>query len=91
MVRLIKSHTIYSGNKQVDSRAQVKVFLLPDGTVRDAQILKKMGDPAYAEAARRAVMTTQKFPPLPKGKSFSNMREWTLSFCAREELKECKM
>lgn len=91
VVRLIKSNTIYSGNKQVDSRAQVKVFLLPDGSVRDAQILKRLGDPAYAEAARRAVITTQKFPPLPGGKSFSSMREWTLSFCAREELKECKM
>ncbi|SFN49606.1 TonB C terminal [Formivibrio citricus] len=91
VVRLIKSNTVYAGNKQTDSRAQVKVFLLPDGTVREAQVVKKSGDPAYAEAARRAVITTQKFPPLPGGKSFSSMREWTLTFCAREDIRECKL
>lgn len=91
VVQLIKSHTVYAGNKQVDSRALVKVFLLPDGTVREAQILRKTGDAAYAESARRAVIATHKFPPLPGGKTFSSMREWTLSFCAREDIRECKL
>jgi TonB family protein len=91
VVRLIKSHTVYAGDKRVDSRALVKVYLLPDGSVRDAQVLRRSGDPAYAEAARRAVITTQKFPQLPGGKSFSSMREWTLSFCAREDIRECKL
>lgn len=91
VTRLIKSNTIYAGNKQLDSRAQLKIYLLPDGTVREVQVLRRSGDPAWAEAAQRAVVSTQKFPPLPGGKSFSNMREWTVSFCARDDVKECKM
>lgn len=85
VVSLIKSNLVYAGSKPEGAKAKIKVFLLPDGTVRDAQLLKAVGDPAYAEAARRAVITTAKFPPRPGGKLFSGGdREWTLSFCAKE-------
>ncbi|MDR3409775.1 MAG: TonB family protein [Formivibrio sp.] len=85
VVRLIKSNLVYPDNKPDSAKAKIKVFLLPDGTIRDAQLLKSIGDPAYAEAARRAVMTTHTFPPQPGGKLFSgDMREWTLSFCAKD-------
>lgn len=91
VVRLIKSNLVYPDNKPDNAKAKIKVFLLPDGTIRDAQLLKSVGDPAYAEAARRAVMTTHTFPPQPGGKIFSgDMREWTLSFCAKENI-ECRI
>lgn len=90
VVRLIKSHLVYP-DRPDNPKAKIKVFLLPDGTIQDAQLVKSTGDPAYAEAARRAVMTTHTFPPQPGGKSFTgNMREWTLSFCAKET-NECRI
>ncbi len=89
--RLIKLNLHYPDNKPDNAKAKIKVFLLPDGTIRDAQLLKSVGDPAYAEAAKSAVMTTHTFPPQPGGKIFSgDMREWTLSFCARENV-ECRI
>ena len=85
VVSLIKSNLVYAGSKPEGAKAKIKVSLLPDGTIRDAQLLKAVGDPAYAEAARRAVITTAKFPARPGGKLFSGGdREWTLSFCAKE-------
>jgi len=91
VVRLIKSNLVYPDNKPDNAKAKIKVFLLPDGTIRDAQLLKSIGDPAYAEAAKRAVMTTHTFPPQPGGKIFSgDMREWTLSFCAKDS-GDCKI
>lgn len=91
VVRLIKSNLHYPDNKPDNAKAKIKVFLLPDGTIRDAQLLKSIGDPAYAEAAKSAVMTTHTFPPQPGGKIFSgDMREWTLSFCAKETV-ECRI
>lgn len=89
--RLIKSNLVYPDNRPDNPKAKIKVFLLPDGTIRDAQLVKSIGDPAYAEAARRAVITTHTFPPRPDGKGFSgDMREWTLSFCAKE-VNECRI
>lgn len=91
VIRLIKSNLVYPDNRPDNPKAKIKVFLLPDGTIRDAQLLQSVGDPAYAEAARRAVMTTRTFPPQPGGKIFSgDMREWTLSFCAKDR-GECKV
>lgn len=91
VVRLIKSNLVYPDNRPDNPKAKIKVFLLPDGTIRDAQLVKSIGDPAYAEAARRAVITTHTFPPRPDGKGFSgDMREWTLSFCAKE-VNECRI
>lgn len=91
VIRLIKANLVYSGNKAENAKARLKVFLLPDGTIREVQLLKALGDPAYAEAAKRAVITTHTFPPQPGGKPFSgNLREWTLNFCAREG-SECRI
>ena len=91
VVRLIKSNLVYPDNRPDNPKAKIKVFLLPDGTIRDAQLLQSVGDPAYAEAARRAVMTTRTFPPQPGNKMFSgDTREWTLSFCAKDR-GECKL
>jgi len=85
VVRLIKSNMVYPDNKPDNPKARIKVFLLPDGTIRDAQLLRAVGDPTYAEAARRAILTTRMFPPRPDGKSFTgDLREWNLSFCAKE-------
>lgn len=91
VVQLIKRHLIYPDKADNNAKAKVKVFLLPDGTINDAKLIKAVGDPKYAEAALNAVMTTQKFPPQPGGKIFSgDNREWTLSFCAKEG-SECKI
>lgn len=92
VVRLIKSNVVYPENKRESPKAKIRVFLLPDGSIQDAKVLKIMGDPAYAEATRRAVMTTQRFPVRPDGKAFSgDAREWVLSFCYDKNLRSCKI
>lgn len=91
VVRIIKSNLVYPENRKESPKVKIKVSLLPDGSIRDAQVVRVVGDPAYAEAAKRAVMTTQRFPPQPDGKPFSGeWREWILSFCAKENA-ECRI
>lgn len=87
--RLIKSNLVYPDNRPDNSKAKIRVLLLPDGTIRDALLLKSVGDPAYAEAARRAVMTTRTFPPRPDGKNFADLRQVELNFCAKETTTRC--
>jgi TonB family protein len=48
-----------------EKKPLVRVEILRDGTIRPPTIEKSSGDPAYDEAALRAVMEASPFPPLP--------------------------
>lgn len=82
--QIIKMNTIYSTNDGSNPSAVLKVFVLPDGTIRDVQIMSAVGDPAFAQARRQALLMMQKLPALPQGLKFSEMREWTIRTRLRE-------
>jgi colicin import membrane protein len=63
---LIRSHTIVSlndisGNPTVEFR----IDLLPDGSLRDVQVIKKSGVDAFDQAVRRAIDRSAPFPADP--------------------------
>ena len=65
-----------SGNPE----AVVRVTLLPTLEVRQVELVKSSGNPAYDQAVQNAVWQARTFPPLPKGASFAEFRSFTLNF-----------
>jgi colicin import membrane protein len=82
--KLIRDKTIYAGNGTSNPSAVLKIFVLPDGTIRDVQIVNTSGDPAFAIARQQALLMMQRLPPLPAGIRFSEQREWTVRTRLRE-------
>ncbi len=52
--------------------AEYKVTLLPDGSVMEAELVKSSGNPAYDDAAERAIYKAQPLP-LPKDAGLQKM------------------
>ncbi|WP_028450598.1 TonB C-terminal domain-containing protein [Chitinibacter tainanensis] len=81
LIQQIKSRTVYS--KGGNPTAEFRVIVLPDGSILEDQLqqLNATGDPAYAEATKRAILSMGRFPPLPDGQTFSGpLRTWTIKF-----------
>jgi colicin import membrane protein len=84
LTQLIRNKTIYADNGTGNPSAVLKIFVLPDGTIREVQIISTAGDPAFAAARKQAVLMMQRLPPLPAGMSFAEQREWTVRTRLRE-------
>jgi colicin import membrane protein len=80
----VRSKTIYSEVGSANPSAVLKIFVLPDGTIRDVQIVSFTGDIGFANARKQALLVLQRLPPLPPQMSFSQEREWTLRTRLRE-------
>lgn len=81
----IRDKTIYVEKGTDNPAAVLKIFVLPDGTIREVQIISATGDPAFAAARKQALLLMQRLPPLPAGTtSFSEQRVWTLQTRLRE-------
>lgn len=66
------------------AKAEFKVTLLPDGSVLDAKLVASSGNPAYDDAAERAIYKAQPLP-LPKEANLQQMfRVLRLSIKPRE-------
>jgi colicin import membrane protein len=81
LIQQIKSRTVYS--KGGSPTAEFRVIVLPDGSILEDQLqqISATGDPAYAEATKRAILSMGRFPPLPDGQTFSGpLRTWTIKF-----------
>lgn len=82
--QLIRDKTIYIDNGGANPSAVLKIFVLPDGTIRDVHIVRTEGDPAFASARKQALLMLQRLPPLPAEMRFSEQREWTVHTRLRE-------
>lgn len=82
--QIIREKTIYVGEGVANPSAVLKVFVLPDGSIREVKILSVTGDPMFAQARRQAFLMMQKLPALPVGMRFSQEREWTIRTRLRE-------
>ena len=90
--RLIRSKLDYHAVANDGAKARIRVSFLPDGTIVNADIIKQLGNPVYADAARRAILSVQRLPARPDGKLFSgDARVWVMNFCADESVVECKI
>jgi colicin import membrane protein len=81
LIQQIKSRTVYS--KGGSPTAEFRVIVLPDGSILEDQLqqVSATGDPAYAEATKRAILSMGRFPPLPDGQTFSGpLRTWNIKF-----------
>ncbi|WP_157314938.1 TonB C-terminal domain-containing protein [Chitinibacter sp. GC72] len=81
LIQQIKSRTVYS--KGGSPTAEFRVIVLPDGSILEDQLqqISATGDPAYAEATKRAILSMGRFPPLPDGQTFSgSLRTWNIKF-----------
>lgn len=87
LVALFKSRLIYPEDKPGNPQTELKITVLPDGSIRDVVILKPSSDPAYDEAARRAVRAVDRLPDPGKGHSFRDpdLREFRIVFRLREK------
>ena len=59
--------------------AQVVVYILPTGVVRDAQIVQSSGRSDFDESALRAVFKASPVPPAPEG-LYDKFREVRITF-----------
>ena len=82
--QLIRDKTIYADNGGGNPSAVLKIFVLPDGTIREVHIISAAGDPAFAHARKQALLMMQRLPPLPDSMRFSEQREWTVHTRLRE-------
>ncbi len=65
--KMIKDATIMPPMTEVSGNQPVEyaIELLPDGSVRDARMLRSCGIPAFDQAVRRAIDRASPFPPDP--------------------------
>ncbi|WP_410499657.1 TonB C-terminal domain-containing protein [Chitinibacter sp. S2-10] len=81
LIQQIKSRTVYTRGGH--PTAEFRVVVLPDGSILEDQLQQTSasGDPAYAEATKRAILGMGSFPPLPDGQTFSGpLRVWNIKF-----------
>lgn len=87
LVALFKSRLVYPDDKPGNPQATLRISVLPDGSIRDVTVLKASIDPAYDEAAVRAVRAIDRLPEPGRGRSFRDreLREFNVNFKLRDK------
>ena len=57
-----------------------KIYLLPDGSIRDIELVKASSDKAWDEAVKNAIQRYAPFPKPPDGATFNDYRNITWKF-----------
>ncbi|GGP25735.1 cell envelope integrity protein TolA [Silvimonas amylolytica] len=71
---LLKSRIHYSPNGDENPSVNMRINVLPDGTVQDVQVIKSSGNGAYDDAVKRAILDLGRLPPRPGSTPFTG--EW---------------
>ena len=72
--RLLRDKVVYSGNQSQQASANLRISVLPDGTITQVEVISTKGDAAYAAAVQRAVRSLVRLPPRPNNEPFTG--EW---------------
>lgn len=87
LIALFKSRLIYPDDKPGNPQVTLRIAVLPDGSIRDVTVLKASSDPAYDDAAVRAVRGVDHLPDPGRGRSFRDpeLREFNVIFKLRDK------
>jgi len=87
LIALFKSRLVYPDDQLDNPQTTLRISVLPDGSIRDVVILKASSDPAYDNAAVRAVRAVDRLPDPGRGRSFRypELREFNVNFKLREK------
>ncbi|MGH9317063.1 MAG: TonB family protein [Thermoanaerobaculia bacterium] len=66
MIRRIKLHWDVPRDAWFKGKTTIRFYIHKDGHVSDVEVLKPSANPAYTNAAKQAILTSDPFRPLPK-------------------------
>lgn len=80
----IRRNMIYPDDAPGNPQAEFAVTLLPDMTILSVELKKSSGNPAFDEAAKRAILGTRQYPALLPGMVFKDYRSHTLKYALHD-------